>query len=60
MTTDNVQRAKLKDIDMEKFVSATSSVYAKEIWNAAIEAAAIRSDELGDYTSGAEIRKLKK
>lgn len=50
---------KLGRVDIERLVTSTDSVYAKEIWNAAIEAAAELA-EGGASVLANEIRKLKK
>ena len=52
--------SKLKGVDIEKFVGGSQSVYAKEIWNAAIEAAAKLYTESHGFLSAHMIRKLKK
>lgn len=59
----SVGSKKLNPIDVEKMAASEQSVYAKEIWNAAIEAAAELLDAHNleiKIIDGSEIRKLKK
>ena len=54
---------RIKSLDIEKFVSSDQSVYAKEIWNAGIEACIIKIQEykVGPYYFlKTELEKLKK